>query len=232
MRRRPRNTRNSRIGLLIAAIVLGPAVPARAQAPARKGSLELAVGGVWAGGSSLGRDEATETRNQIGGDRFTLFAASSRIDPGGGGEARLALYLTPRIAVEAGGYVARHRVATRLSSDVEGIPDVTATEDLDEFIIDGAIAIHVGAIGRFRPFVRGGVGYLRQLHQDASLVETGRAYHAGGGATVWLTARRPGFFKGWGLRGDARVIVRDGGFSVGEQRRAGVVGTGSLLLVF
>lgn len=221
----------TRIGL-IAAIVLAVAAPARAQSPARKGSLELSAGGLWASGASLGRDEATETRNQIGGDRFTLFAASSRIDPGAGGEVRLALYLTPRVAVEAGGYVARHRVATRLSSDVEGLADVTATEELSEFIIDGALAMHVGSIGRLLPFVRGGVGYLRQLHENRSLVETGRAYHAGGGATFWLTSRGTGFFKAWGVRADARVIVRDGGFSVGEERRTGVTATGALLVVF
>lgn len=225
-----------RVALVALVLALAAATDARAQSPARKGALELSVGGVWAGGSSLGRDDATETRNQTGGGRFTLFAASSRIDPGGGGEARFAFYLTPRLAVEAGGYAARHRVATRLSSDVEGVPDVTATETLDEFIIDGAVRFDFAPIGRFVPFGRGGVGYLRQLHENGSLVETGRAYHAGGGATVWLTPGGTGFgfLKrwGWGVRADARVIVRDGGFSLGQERRVGGAATGSLLIVF
>jgi hypothetical protein len=211
-------------------VVLAAASEAGAQARPR--SFELSVGGLWASGSSLGRDDATETRNQPGGGPFTLFVGSSELTTGAGVEGRLAFYLTPRLAIEAGGLFARHEVSTRLTSDAENIPDTTAIEDLDEYVIDGAVIYHFGPHGKLVPFIRGGVGYLRQLHEGQSLVDTGIAYHAGGGVTYWLSSGGQGFFKGWGLRGDARVLIRDGGFSFDDETRTGVVVAGALVMAF
>jgi hypothetical protein len=99
-------------------------------------------------------------------------------------------------------------------------------------VIDGAVTYHFNPVGKVVPFIRGGVGYLRQLHEGQSLVETGIAYHAGGGLTYWLSSGGQGFFKGWGLRGDARVLVRDGGFSLDDETRTGVVVAGALVMAF
>lgn len=203
-----------------------------ASAQARPHSFELSAGGLWASGSSLGRDDATETRNQPGGGTFTLFTGSSEIDAGLGAEARLAFYLTPRLAIEGGGLFVRQQVSTRLTSDAENIPDTTAVEDVTEYVIDGAVIYHFSPVGRLVPFIRGGVGYLRQLHEGQALVETGTAYHAGGGVSYWLSSGGQGFFKGWGLRGDARVLVRDGGFSLDDGTRTGFVVAGALVMAF
>jgi hypothetical protein len=213
------------------ALLILLAAGAEARAQGRPRSFELAVGAGWSSGSSLGRDDATETRNPAGGP-FTLFVGSTEVGSGAGAEARLAFYLTPRLAIEAGGFFAHQQVSTRLTSDAEGIPDVTAVEDLTEYVIDGAVVFHLQPYGRLVPFVRAGVGYLRQLHEDQTLVDNGTAYHAGGGASYWLSSRRPGFFKGWGIRGDARILVRDGGFSLDDEMRAGVVVTGALVMAF
>jgi hypothetical protein len=217
--------------LWIALLVTVAAAP-DASAQARPRSFELSVGGLWASGSSLGRDDATEVRNQPGGGPFTLFVGSSELNAGAGVEGRLAFYLTPRLAIEAGGLFARHQVSTRLTSDAESIPDTTAVEDLDEYVIDGAVTYHFSPHGKLVPFVRGGVGYLRQLHEGQSLVEEGVAYHAGGGVTYWLSSGGQGFFKGWALRGDARVLVRDGGFSFDDEMRTGAVVAGALVMAF
>jgi hypothetical protein len=211
--------------------VLAAAVP-EASAQARPRSFELSVGGIWSGGSSLGSEDATETRNQPGGGPFTLFMGSSEISSGPGAEVRLAFYLTPRWAIEAGGLFAAQQVSTRLTDDAESAPDTTAVEDLDEFVIDGAVVYHFAPFGKVVPFIRGGVGYLRQLHEGQTLVETGTAYHAGGGVTYWLSSSGQGFFKGWAFRGDARVLVRDGGFSFDDEMRAGAVVTGALVMAF
>jgi hypothetical protein len=219
------------LGALLAATLIG-SVPGEANAQARPRSFELTVAGVWTSGSSLGRDEATETRNQTGGGDFTLFVGSTDIEPGVGAEARIAFYLTDRIAIEGGGLFARQQVSTRLTNDAENAPNVTAVEDLDEYVIDGAVVFHLRPFGRIVPFVRAGAGYLRQLHEDQTLVETGAAYHAGGGISYWLTSRGTGFVKGWGLRGDARLLIRDGGFSLDDEMRAGAVVTGALVLAF
>ena len=75
------------------------------------------------------------------------------------------------------------------------------------------------AHGRLRPFISGGVGYLRQLYDERTLVETGRLYYVGAGARHFLRggdgARRP-----IGLRGDARLVWRrDGVEFEGRTRR-------------
>jgi hypothetical protein len=216
-------------------LVLGSPAMATAQpAAGRAGSFELTIGGVWTSPASLGDDEATETTNQTGGPPFTLFEASSEIDAGLGMEARLGYYLTPRIAIEGGGIIVWQQVSTRVTSDAENIPDVTAVEDLTEFMVDGAVAIHFNKMGGLAPFFRAGAGYLRQLHENATLVEEGVVYHAGGGATWWLSSPRQGFFKRWGLRADARVVIRDGGFTLDDEDdvRIGALASAALLIAF
>ena len=60
---------------------------------------------------------------------------------------------------------------------------------------------------RLAPFVSGGAAFLRQLHEDRTLAETGQIYYAGGGARYWLRGGR-GSGRAYGLRGDARVNFR------------------------
>jgi hypothetical protein len=50
--------------------------------------------------------------------------------------------------------------------------------------------------------------------------------------SYWLSSGGQGFFKGWGLRGDARVLVRDGGFSLDDGTRTGFVVAGALVMAF
>jgi hypothetical protein len=218
--------------LLVGLVALGLPASAAAQAAGRAGSFEVTIGGIWTSPTSFERDEATETRNQAGAPPFTLFAASSEIDSGFGMEARLGYYLTPRIAIEGGGSIVWQQISTRITSDAEDIPDATAVEDLKEFIIDGAIALHFRPRGGFVPFVRAGAGYLRQLHEGSSLVDEGVAYHAGAGFTSWLTPAGKGFFKRFGLRGDARVVIRDGGFTLEEGTRVGAAAAAALIVAF
>jgi Outer membrane protein beta-barrel domain len=226
-----RGVRGAVLGLLA---LVWPAVATAQAAAGRAGSFELTVGGVWTSPASLGQDEATETTNQTGGPPFTLFEASSEIDAGLGIEARVGYYLSPRISIEGGGMIVWQQVSTRVTSDVEGIPDVTAVEDLTEYIVDGAVAIHFNTLGGLAPFVRAGAGYLRQLHESASLVDEGLVYHAGAGATWWLSPPGRGFFKRWGLRGDARIFIRDGGFTLEDDDdvRVGAAAAAALLIAF
>jgi hypothetical protein len=223
----------ARIPAFLLLALTGVTSSAAAQpAASRAHSFELAAGVIWAGGSSLGRDDANETTNAAGGPPFRLFSASTKLDSGVGAEARLAFYLTPRFAIEGSGLVSRHQISTDVTGDFESIPDVTAVEDFTEFIIDGAAAVHFRPMGGVVPFVRGGVGYLRQLHDGNSLVETGVAYHAGGGVSHWFSDPHKGFITRWGIRADARVVIRSGGFRLDDKARAGAVLGGALLVAF
>ena len=69
-----------------------------------------------------------------------------------------------------------------------------------QYLFDGGadVAAADSASGsRLAPFVAGGAGYLRQLHEDRTLAETGQIYYAGGGARYWL---RGGHGTGRGRR--------------------------------
>jgi hypothetical protein len=203
-------------------------LPASVLAQPRQPRYEISGGALFLSGQDLSAQDATLTRNQIGGERFTLFQSDTRVDAAPGLEGRIGWHLTRSIAVEGGVLWARPRLTARLASDVENIPDVTLEEDLSLYVIDGALAIHFpdAAFGGTRavPFVRAGVGYVRQLHEDNVLVETGQAYHAGGGVSFWFGTRAR-----TGLRVDARLIVLDGGIDLGRGTRT--IGAGGAALV-
>ena len=63
------------------------------------------------------------------------------------------------------------------------------------------------------PFVYGGAGYLRELHEGEALVEEGLEYHAGGGIKVWFGSGRFAFAATSGF------LFRDGGFDFEDKRR-------------
>jgi hypothetical protein len=73
---------------------------------------------------------------------------------------------------------------------------------------------------RIVPFVGGGVGYLRQLHDGRTLVETGSAYHLGGGADMILRSAAQGVVKSVGIRADARAELRSGGVAFDDGTHA------------
>ena len=100
----------------------------------------------------------------------------------------------------------------RISGDIEDAPDTTAEETLSR-PPDGSVVWHVTRAGfeRAGPFLFGGAGYLRELHEDDALVEEGLEYHAGGGIKWWFGQGR----RRVGVRGEAGISIRDGGFDFG-----------------
>ena len=70
----------------------------------------------------------------------------------------------------------------------------------------------------WRPSSSGGAAFLRQLHEDRTLAETGQIYYAGGGARYWLRGGH-GAGRAVGLRGDARVNFRRNGIDFEDTMR-------------
>lgn len=191
---------------------------------AQEGRIELGAGGIWLAGSRLGSANATLTRNQGSpSDRFTLFRTESDLEAVGGFDARLAVHLTRLISVEAGVAVSRPRVRTAISADVENGAAISATEVLAQYFIDVGAVVRLTRLrfaGRIVPFVAAGGGYLRQLHEGRTLVETGRVYRVGGGVTLPLLSRTRRVLKSVGARADARAYIRDGGFDLDDKSRS------------
>ena len=221
-----------------ALVLVGAAGAASAQTIAssdapRKGSLELSGGALFAPGYDIGSQAAELTRN---GDNslgpFDLFSSETSMDAATGFQGRLAFYLSPRISIEGGVRYARPTVATRLTDDTENADDTTATEQISQYGFDGAVVYHLTNLafggGRAVPFVSGGGGYLRELHEGDELIETGNTINATGGVKYWFGGGRRRF----GLRVEAGISSRSGGFDFEDGRRTVPLFGGSLVYLF
>ena len=201
-------------------------------------SLDVTVGAEWVGPVSLGASTASLTPNQAGtSDRFTFFRSDARLLATPAVTASAGLALTRIFAVEGRAAVNRPTVRVRISNDAEQAPDVAFNaERLTQYLIGAALVAHLRRLGfaggRAVPFIVGGAEYLRQLHQERSLLETGQVYYAGGGLKYVLKSRPRSRISGLGFRIDARVSLQRHGFLFDGNRRAwGAVG-GGLLVVF
>ena len=189
---------------------------AYAQSPPLLGRMEASVGPIWLGAIPFGSADATLTAP--GGDRFRLFSTSSELVRATGLELRLSHRLMRLVHAEASASYARPQLSTTVGSDAENGPSITAAETITRVTIVGAGLIElpfVPAGPRIHPFVMAGAGYLRQLHEGNTLVQTGRTYHVGGGAKLVLLSRdERHWLKQVGARVDVRAEVRSGGIAL------------------
>lgn len=171
-------------------------------------------GAAWSGGYTIGDTDAQLRTNATGTapPPFTLFSVSSDVSRAASVTARVGFTLTPRLAVEVGGQFGMPRVGFSVSQDVETATQRIEGEQLKQYVFEGAVVwqLPVRLGSRMRPFVIGGGGYLRQLHEERTLVETGQIYFGGVGARYWLRGGS-GRARALGLRGDLRANVRRGG---------------------
>jgi len=209
-----------------------PVRPARPARPApHAGSWEVSGGFLWQGGFDLGNRNAELTRNPSSGTGpYDLFRSTSSLGSGVGIQGHIAGYLSRTVALEGGVRITRPSLNVDLSGDVESAPDLTATEKLTQYVFDGSVVWHFAAFqqGRAVPYVAGGAGYIRDLHDGNALIETGAEYHGMAGVKWWSSSRP----RRWGIRGEGGFSVRDGGFDLGEGRRTVPVASASLLYLF
>jgi hypothetical protein len=211
------------IGRLASALTCLALIPAMVGAqPARPdGNVELSGGIRWTGSMNVGGTDATETAPN--GNRFSLFAAGTTLPPAavfdGGVSVRVTRSFRVGLAASFGGVDLR----TRIESDVEGIPGVDVVEQLTQLTIGVNVAFELARFApsdRIIPFISGGAGYLRQLHDGRTLVETGSAYHVGGGADMLLQSGGRGVMKSVGIRVDVRGELRRGGVAFDDGMHA------------
>jgi hypothetical protein len=215
--------RNGAKLFLISIAVLGLAAIAEAQvliggvAP-RRGSFEAAGGGMFAPGFDMGSVTAELTRSTPT-EKFDLFTSHSEVSGFPGVFARLGYYLADSVSVEGGFRYARPTLSVRLSGDAESAPDVTADETVSHYLFEGSVLWHLRdrsfASGRAIPYLAGGAGYLRELHEGNQLVETGQEYHALAGLNLWLGSGTRRF----GLRFEGGLSARQKGFDSDDSLR-------------
>jgi hypothetical protein len=200
--------------------VLAIAHPARGQDPEeypRTRRVEVSAGAGWTGRASLGDGSADLIRNQNPPSPYPIFTADSALNAAAGFESRVGYTVTKALVLEAGFSFSKPSLKTAVSGDVENAPPVMASDSVSQYTIEGGIVLHLTRwrLGRRGvPFVSGGLGYLRQLHEGRALVETGQVYSVGGGLKYVWVERSAGVVKGLGLRADARMLIRRGGIDL------------------
>jgi hypothetical protein len=193
--------------------VLAPAaVGAQTRDPGR---FEFGLGARVTGGSALAPVAAGETTP--GGSAFSLFTTRSAFGPAIGVEGRLSARVARWLHIEAAASYGRPRLTTSITSDFEDAPATAAAESLIQVRVEGGVLVpvsrwHIGT--RAVPFLAAGGGYLRELHEGQTIVETGRSYYVGGGLNYALNRRTTRRFDTIGVRLDARASIRRGGISL------------------
>ncbi len=187
----------------------------------------MSGGGVFVGGYGLEERKAELTPN-TGSPGFDLFTTDNEVRQAFGVQARVGFVVTPAIVVEGGLRVTRPVYQVRVSGDAENAADLTVEETLSQYVFDASVVWQFSPGGRAVPFVFGGAGYLRELHEEDALVEEGVEYHAGVGLKWWFgqSGRR------FGLRGEGGISIRDGGFDFKDGQRVVPVVGGSVIYTF
>ena len=192
-----------RAALALAAWSLA-AIPCAAQVTINGGLL-------WSAGHEIGASTADLRSNATGSavPPFTWFQADSRIGQAPGFEGRVGIDLARSWTIEGGASYARPRLMFAISRDAEAANQEYEGESLHQYVFDGAVLwrLPMERSTRVTPFVVGGAGYLRQLHDERTLVESGQLYFAGGGARFWLRGSATSSHS-LGLRTDIRVNIR------------------------
>lgn len=176
----------------------------------------------WSGGYDVGAATAVLRTNAPGATPppFTLFNVDTRMAPSPGGEVRVGVAIGSRFTIEGGALLARRQLAFRISGDRESSAQQFDGETVQHYLFDGGLLWELPVLRspRVRTFASGGAGYLRQLHQDRTLVESGQIYYAGGGMRYWLRGR-PTSARSLGLRGDLRLNLRRNGIDFEDRTR-------------
>jgi hypothetical protein len=201
-----------------------------ADAP-RRGSIEASSGGMFAPGFDMGSMTAELTRSAPT-DKFDLFNSDTEASGFPGVFVRLGYYLSESVSVEGGMRYARPTLSVRLSGDAESAPDVTADETVSHYLFEGSVLWHLRdlsfASGSAIPYLSGGAGYLRELHDGNQLVETGQEYHALAGVNFWFGSGAHRF----GLRVEGGLSARKKGFDSDESLRTQPIVFGGVSYLF
>lgn len=216
--------RAASLALVLAA---GPAMAQTARpAPALRPWRPLvSLGGVWVGADDVGERKATTRQAAIGTTTpapSTLFATASTLGGAAAGELGVTVPVTPAWAVELRGSTGRPSLETTITGDVEGSGTFTASETISEYVVDASVVRHLPEVrlgAHAMPYVLGGGGYLRQLHDERTLVETGSTWHAGAGVRWWLRGG-VGPARAVGATTEVRWVWRRDGITFDDSARS------------
>ena len=221
---------SARVALLSATLFVAPVAASAQQADTAR--TEVSGGIRWIGSIAFGDVPANETTFN-GGNR-PLFTGETTLDGSLGGTVTFGVRLTGMLRAEAALVYSPTQLTTRITADAEGVADTDVTAPVTQFIIEGGLLAQLRQwrTRRFAPFATGGIGYLRQLHDGRTVVETGRTYYIGGGLYYVRTSASPRRVKAIGLRTDVRALILKNGVAPDSEARTTPAVTATLFVRF
>ena len=174
---------------------------------------ELSVGALVMGTMPMGESDASLTRPD--GRPLLVFNNDVSLGPGPGAEVHFGRSVGSRLAFEATGTWTFTRIRAKVSTDIEGAPDATLTEDLSRFSVEGSALWRLAGDGRRAFYLRGGAGWMRELTGGATLAESGVIGNVGAAMKYWWGASTSAHRRRLGLRLDGRAVLRSGGVDLG-----------------
>ena len=197
--------------VLAVCVCLGLAAPAAAQTGLR--GYELSIGAVAMGAMPFGESDATFSRPN--GSPLLVFNSDISLGLGPGAEVHFGRAVGPRLAFEATGTWTFTTIRAKVSTDVDGAPGATLTENLSRVSVEGSALWRLAGDTRRAFYLRGGVGWMRELAAGATLAETGVIGNVGAAMKYWWGASSSGQRRRLGLRLDGRAVLRSGGVDLG-----------------
>jgi hypothetical protein len=185
------------------------------------GRVEVSAGSLWIGRQVLGSNSANETTGA--GGTFALFRASTELASLRGLEGRVGVRVWRGFEAEVEASYGKPQLKISIGNDTENPAPVTAVETIQQITVGAGVVWGFRYRpwgGRLTPFVTAGAGYLRDVHEAQTLIDSGRYYQIGGGVKVLLLSRSRSLFKGLGARADARAMVRSKGVAFDEAGHA------------
>jgi hypothetical protein len=188
------------------------------------GRLQVGVGVGWIGGAALGEQPAN-LRTASGGP-YRLFESETDLASSGSFEARVGILVSRRYGVEGRVAISKPELQSVITSDAEATGSFTAAETVDHYVFRLPELEGMG----LTPFASAGAGYVRQLHEEQALVETGHLFYVGGGFTRPLFSRSQGLIRAMSVRADLRLNLLYLELDEGSRQQGSV--SGSLVLTF
>lgn len=195
--------------------------------------LEVSAAVSWIGAISQDIPDAFEEDRD--GKPYLLFATESEIRQAVAYGARIGLRLTGRLHVETGVFYSKPELVVHVSEDVEGAEDATVGDAISQFQVDVGMLAQLTRVRpgqRTIPFATAGAGYLRELHEEQTLLVTGRSYYLGGGLKRILTIRQGSSLRAAGVRVDGRLVARSKGAGFDDRVHLAPSFGGSLFFSF
>ena len=215
---------------LAAVAVLATAKNAAAQTDASR--VEVSGGVRWIGQLNLADNPANEMT--LGGGNRALFESKTTLDDSVGGTATIGVRVSQLFRVEGAVVFSPTQLSTRVTEDAEGVADTTITSPVQQLLVEGGVLVQAAGsrVRPFAPFVTAGAGYLRQLNDGRTLVETGSSYYLGGGLYYARFLSGPRRVKATGLRADVRALFMHNGVAADSDWRSAPTVTAAFFVRF